>query len=300
MSIVDLSALPAPEVLEPLDFEEVYDEGLSAFRDYMGDNWNAALESDPVSKVLEVGAYNKVGNRARVNDACKALLLAHAIKGDLDQLGANVNLPRLVIRPEDLLAVPPMAEVLEDDDPFRERIQLAYEGLTTAGPRNSYILHARNASGFVLDASAESPAPASVTVTVLSTEGDGTATSELLATVALALNDDDVRPLGDRVTVQGAEILNYRIDAILHMNSAGPEGDAARAEALSRLSKWINPRKRLGVEVARSAVDAQAHVAGVSRVELPGWVDLAPTKAQAAYCTGYSVRVADEKPTAQQ
>lgn len=292
MSIVDLSALPAPEVLEPLDFEDVYGEGLSAFRGYMGDNWNAALESDPVTKVLEVGAYNKVGNRARVNDACKALLLAHAIKGDLDQLGANVNLKRLVIQPEDLLAVPPVSEVLEDDDSFRERIQLSYEGLTTAGPRNSYILHARNASGLVRDATAESPSPASVTVTVLSTEGDGTATPALLATVAAALNDDDVRPLGDRVTVQGAQILPYRIDAILHMKSAGPEGDASLAEANSRLAAWINPRKRLGVEVARSAIDAQVHVAGVSRVELPDWVDLSPTQAQAAYCTGFSVKLA--------
>ncbi|KAF2406415.1 Phage-related baseplate assembly protein [Pseudomonas antarctica] len=294
MSIVDLSALPAPDVLEPLDFEEVYDEGLAAFRSYMGDNWNAALESDPVTKVLEVGAYIKVGNRARVNDACKAQLLAHAIKGDLDQLGANVNLKRLVIQPENLLAVPPVPQVLEDDDSFRERIQLSYEGLTTAGPRNSYILHARNASGLVRDATAESPAPASVTVTVLSTEGDGAATPELLATVAKALNDDDVRPLGDRVTVQGAQILHYRVDAILHMNSAGPEGDAALASAQSRLASWINPRKRLGVVVSRSAVDAQLHVPGVSRVELPEWVDLMPGPHQAAFCTGFKVKLAGQ------
>lgn len=293
MSIVDLSALPAPEVLEPLDFEEVYAEGLAAFRGYMGDNWTAALESDPVTKVLEVGAYIKVGNRARVNDSAKALLLAHAIRGDLDQLGANVNLKRLVIQPENLLLVPPVPQVLEDDESFRERIQLSYEGLTTAGPRNSYKLHARNASGLVGDATAESPSPACVTVTVLSTDGSGVATPALLATVAAALNDDDVRPLGDRVTVQGAQILPYRIDAILHMSSAGPEGDASLAEAKKRLAAWINPRKRLGVEVARSAIDAQLHVAGVSRVELPGWVDLKPTKAQAAYCTGYSVKLAE-------
>ena len=37
MSIVDLSSLPAPSVLELLDFEEVYQEGLSVFRGYMGD-----------------------------------------------------------------------------------------------------------------------------------------------------------------------------------------------------------------------------------------------------------------------
>lgn len=292
MSIVDLSALPAPEVLEPLDFEEVYEEGLAAFRSYMGSNWTAALESDPVTKVLEVGAYIKVGNRARVNDACKALLLAHAIGSDLDALGANVNLKRLVIQPADLQVVPSVPEVMEENDPFRERIQLAYEGLTTAGPRNSYKFHARNASGLVSDASAESPSPACVTVTVLSAEGDGTASPALLAVVAAALDDEDVRPVGDRVTVQGAQILRYRIDAILHMAGAGPEMDASLAEANRRLASWINPRKRLGVEVARSAVDAQLHVAGVSRVELIGWTDLSPTQAQAAFCTGFNVTLA--------
>ncbi len=292
MSIVDLSSLPAPTVLEPLDFEEVYQEKLGVFRGYMDGNWTAALESDPVVKVLEVAAYGKVGNRARVNDAAKALLLAHAIDSDLDQLGANYNLKRLVIQAEDLTAVPPVPEIKEEDDPFRERIQLAFEGLTTAGPRNSYILHARNASGLVTDATAESPAPCYVTVTVLSSEGKGEASPELLATVKAALNDDDVRPVCDRLTVQSAQIIDYQIDAILHMASAGPEGDASLAEAKSRLAAWINPRKRLGVEVARSAIDAQLHVAGVSRVELIGWVDLAPTKAQAAFCAGYTVTLA--------
>jgi len=292
MSIVDLSALPAPDVLEPLDFEDVYAEDLGTFRGHMGDNWSAPLESDPVVKLLEVGAYNKVGNRARVNDAAKALLLAHAIGPDLDHLGANFNLPRLVVQAEDLLAVPPVAKVMEQDDPYRERIQLAFEGLTTAGPRNSYILHARSASGLVADASAESPSPACVTVTVLSSEGEGVAGPELLATVAAGLNDEDVRPLGDRVTAQSAEIIRYQINAILHMKSAGPEADAGLAEARTRLGKWVNPRKRLGVEVARSAIDAQVHVAGVSRVELSGWVDLAPSKAQAAYCTELNVVLA--------
>ena len=95
-----------------------------------------------------------------------------------------------------------------------------------------------------------------------------------------------------RVTVQSAQIIDYRIDAILHMSSVGPEADASLAEAKSRINAWINPRKRLGVEVARSAVDAQLHIAGVSRVELSGWVDLVPTKAQAAFCTEVTVNLA--------
>lgn len=293
MSIVDLSELPAPDVLEPLDFEEAYAERLSVFRGFMGDNWSAPLESDPVVKLLEVSAYVGIGDRARVNDAAKALLLAHAIGSDLDQLGANVNTPRLVIQAEDLRAVPPVEKITEGNDAYRERIQLAYEGLTTAGPRNSYKLHARNASAQVADASAESPSPACVTVTVLGLEGDGAVGPELLAVVARALNDENVRPLGDRLTVQSAQVLPYRIDAVLHMKGPGPESAVALAEAERRLAAWVNPRKRLGVEVARSAVDAQLHVPGVSRVELIDWQDLAPTQAQAAFCTGYSVKLGE-------
>ncbi|RMN47024.1 Phage-related baseplate assembly protein [Pseudomonas syringae] len=289
MSLIELSALPAPQVLEDLDFEEEYQGELTAFREYMGDNWSALLESDPVTKLLELGAYRRLQNRARVNDAAKSLMLAYAQKADLDQLAANVNLKRLEIQAADPVAVPPTAAVMEEDDALRERVQLAYEGLTTAGPRNSYILHARNASGQVADATAESPTPAVVVVTVLALDGSGAAAADLLGTVRLNLNDEDVRPLGDRLTVQSAEILPYRINAVVHMVGSGPETEATLAECKNRLGAWINPRRRLGLEVARSGIDAQLHISGVSRVDLQGWTDIRPTKAQAAWCEAFTV-----------
>lgn len=289
---IDLTALPAPAVLEALDFEETYQAELATYRQLMeddGQEWSAPLESDPVTKLIELGSYRRLLNRARVNDASKALLLAYAKGTDLDQLAANVNLKRLVIQAEDLAAVPPVPAVMEEDDALRERVQLVYEGLTTAGPRNSYILHARNASGLVADATAESPSPAVVVVTVLSLEGNGTAPVDLLAAVAAQLNDDDVRPVADRVTVQSAQILPYKVEAKVYMVSNGPENEAILAACRERLQAWINPRRRLGVEVARSGVDAQLHINGVSRVELTAWTDIRPTKAQAAWCTGINV-----------
>ena len=286
---IDLAALPAPQVLENLDFEVLYEDALRQFREYMAENWSAALESDPVVKLLELIAYWRVQDRARVNDAAKALLLAYAKGTDLDQLAANVELSRLVVQAEDLTAVPPLPEILEEDDALRERVQLVYEGLTTAGPRNSYILHARNASGLVADATAESPSPAVVDVTVLSREGDGAADAELLATVAAHVNDDDVRPVADRVRVRSAQILRYQVNAVVYLAGNGPEGEAVLAEAKNRLEAWKNPRRRLGVEVSRSAIDAQLHVAGVQRVDLIGWSDIRPTKAEAAWCTGVTV-----------
>ena len=289
MSTVDLSALPPPEVLETLDFEDVYQDELAVFRAYMGDNWNAALESDPVVKLLELGAYRRLQTRARINDAAKSLLLAYAQRTDLDHLAANVRLKRLVIQEADTQSVPPVPQVMELDDALRERIQLVYEGLTTAGPRNSYILHARNASALVADAQAESPSPAHVVVTVLHLEGNGVADQPLLDRVLHHLSDENLRPVGDRLAVQSAEVLEYRIEAVLHMAGTGSENEAILAEAIRRLQAWINPRRRLGVEVSRSAIDAQLHITGVSRVDLPGWQNIPRAKHQAAYCTGFRV-----------
>lgn len=291
MSGIELSALPAPQVLEDLDFEDIFQGDLAAFKAHMGESWNAQLESDPVTKLLEVGAYRTLLNRARVNDAAKALLLAYAIGSDLDQLAANVRLQRLVVQEADPNSVPPTERILEEDDALRERIQLVYEGLTTAGPRNSYILHARNAAGMVADATAESSSPAVVDVTVLSLDGRGAASAELLAQVTEHLNADDVRPVADRLNVRSAEILLYRIDAVLHMVGNGPENEATLAECRRRLQAWINPRRRLGVEVPRSAIDAQLHISGVARVELTGWTDIRPSKAQAAWCTGFDLKL---------
>src|SRR5690606_17580008 len=103
------------------------------------------------------------------------------------------------------------------------------------------------------------------------------------------LSDDDRRPVGDRLTVQSAEVLEYRVDAVLYLNTVGPEAEPIRATAEQRLAALVSQRRRLGLEVNRSALDAALHIEGVRRVELPGWVDIIATAAQAPYCTGYSV-----------
>ncbi|EKN3550943.1 baseplate J/gp47 family protein, partial [Yersinia enterocolitica] len=128
-----------------------------------------------------------------------AVMVAYAVGSDLDQLGANNNVERLVIIPADPTAIPPIESVMESDSDFRVRIPQAFEGLSVAGPTGAYEYHAKSADGRVADASAISPTPACVTVTVLSREGNGEASNELLAVVEAALNDENTRPVADRV-----------------------------------------------------------------------------------------------------
>jgi len=296
---IDLSRLPAPVVIEQIDYEAI----LAGRKAYAVSLWPAdqqaevaatlALESEPLTKLLQESAYRETLLRQRVNEAALAVLLPFAQGADLEQIGARFNVARLIITPANPSAVPPVAAVLEDYESLRERIQMAMEGLSTAGPRNAYIFHARSADGRVADASAISPAPAEVVVTVQSALGNGAAAPDLLAVVAAYLSDEDRRPVADRLTVQSAQGLPYTVEAVLYLNSSGPESEPVRAAAETRLAALVNARRRLGQEVNRSALDAALHIEGVKRVELPGWVDVVASLTQAPYCTAYSVTVAE-------
>ncbi|MBC3489903.1 baseplate J/gp47 family protein [Pseudomonas taiwanensis] len=296
---IDLSQLPAPNVVEQIDYEAI----LAERKAHAISLWPAdqqaevaatlALESEPLTKLIQENAYRETIWRQRVNEAALAVLLPFAKGADLEQIGARFNVTRLVITPADPTAVPPVAAVMELDDALRERIQMAMEGLSTAGPRNAYIFHARSADGRVADATAISPNPAEVVVTVQSAVGNGTADAELLDLVSDYLSDEDRRPLADRLTVQSTAVLPYTVTAVLHLNSAGPESEPLRAEAERRLAALVNTRRRLGQEVNRSALDAALHINGVKRVDLTGWVDIVASLTQAPFCTDYSVTVAE-------
>lgn len=292
---IDLSQLPAPQIIEQIDFEQILAERKAYAISLWPINEQAEIaarlemESEPLNKLLQENAYRETIWRQRVNEASLANLLATARGTDLEQLAGNYNVKKLVIQEGNALAVPPMPRLMESDDSLRERAQMAWEGLSTAGPRNSYIFHARAADGRVADATAESPSPAVAVVTVQSLLGDGTASADLLALVKTYLSDEDRRPVGDRLLVQGAQILNYQVKAQLFLLSSGPESEPILAAAEQRLLAYVHQRRRLGMEVSESALHAALHVEGVRKVELEGWVDIVATKAQAPFCTKVTV-----------
>ena len=220
-SPIDLSRLPAPDVVEPLDYESILAERKAALIALYPEAEQAdiaallELESEPLTKLCEENAYRELHWRQRVNEAAKAVMLAYSSKTDLDQLAANSNIERLVTDPGDPDAVPPVPPTYESDDDLRLRAQRAWEGLSVAGPTKAYEFHALSADGRVADATAISPSPCVAVVTVLSRLGDGTATQDLIDVVTAALSAEDVRPVGDRLTVQSAAIVAYSVDATL-------------------------------------------------------------------------------------
>ncbi|MGM3189835.1 baseplate assembly protein [Dickeya dadantii subsp. dieffenbachiae] len=291
MATVDLSQLPQPQIIEVLDFEVLLQEVkavmIAAFPTAQQASVTAALalESEPLTVIAQVIAYREMMLRQRINEGAEACLLSYAVSSDLDNLAANLNTQRLTITK----ATDTADAVMESDSALRLRAQAAFEGLSVAGPTGAYEYFAKSASGKVADAKAISPSPAVVVVSVLSTEGDGSASADLLATIDAALSADDKRPVGDRLTVQSAEIVRYTITAVLY-RYPGPESEPIQQAAQQALTSWLNTQGRIGRDVARSAIMAALHVQGVQRVELlePAQ-DIVIGDTQAAYCTGFTV-----------
>lgn len=294
-SPIDLSQLPAPDVVEPLDFEQLLVErkaylvSLYPVVEQAAIAARLALESEPLNKLLQEMAYRELLLRQRINDATRAVMLAYAMDNDLDNLGALLNVARLLITPANPAAQPPQAAVFEANSRYRQRIQLALEGFSTAGPIGAYTFHALSASALVKDVAITSHTPGIVTVTVLSTVADGTPDAALLASVDAALNDEDVRPLCDTVEVEGAEIIAYQVSAELTFYS-GPDKALVKAAAEAAAQQYVEEHHRLGHDITRSGLFAALHRPGVQNVQLtqPA-TDVPINSAQAAYCTAITV-----------
>ncbi|RAN49242.1 baseplate assembly protein [Herbaspirillum rubrisubalbicans] len=297
-SPIDLSLLPAPQVLETLDFETILASRKAAVLALLPEDEREAaanvlsLESEPATKLLQENAYQELLLRNRVNDAAKAVMLSFAIGADLDQIGANTNVKRLVLVKADPDASPPVAEVLEGDDAYRLRIQEAPDALSTAGPRNAYEFHARSADGRVLDARAVSPAPCEVVVAVLANSDDWQAPADLLQAVDTALSAEDVRPLGDLVTVVQGQVTDYELEAVVYVEK-GPEAAIAVNAARANVAAMAKPLRPLGYSVYCNAYVAALKVEGVRNVVVKSpAADILCGRTQAARCTGIKITAA--------
>lgn len=285
---VNLATLAPPQVIAALDFETILAQMITDLQ-ARDSTFNALVESDPAYKVLEVCAYRELLVRQRVNDAAQAIMLAYATGADLDQIAAGYDVQRLQLTPGDPTTIPPTLPTYESDDNLRRRVQLAFDGLSTAGPIGAYQFHALGADPNVLDVSVTSPSPGAVLVTVLSNQGNGAPSSTTLTNVTNELNSESVRPLTDTVTVQGATIVNYAITATLNVFQ-GPDPAIVQANALAAAQAYCANQQRLGRAITLPGIYGALMQPGVQTVTLTSpTADVAVTSAQAGYCTAITL-----------
>lgn len=289
---IDLAGLTAPGVVETLDYEAILSELKADCVQRMADagvDYDVqSLESDPVVKILEVAAYRELLLRARVNNAARAVMLAFSQKEDLEHLGVYYGVERQVVQE----ATPTTPEVLEADERFRQRIQIAPEALSTAGPEGAYVFHAMTVDPTIRSVRVYQAAPGNVHVMPLVSTGNGIPSDVILDRIRQRLNEEDIRPLTDNVTVRAASVLGFTISANLEVPD-GPDPIVVRNAALVSIRRYLDSRFSVGTPVYRSGLIAAAKVDGVENVHLisPS-ADVLPLIDQVAIPSNISVSTA--------
>lgn len=293
---IDITRLPAPSIIEPLDYETILAERKVYFVSLHPKEQQAdvaatlELESEPVVKLLQENAYRELILRQQHNERARKLLLAYASGPELDHIGVTYYFTeRLLLRAADDAAIPPVPPVWELDRDYLRRLLLAHDAWSTAGSRQSYIYHTLSCSPEVADAAAVRPLPGLVRVYVLSRTAPGTASPELLAAATAALSAETVRPLNDTVDVVSATPAHYSVKAQLTI-AAGPDSDVVISEATRRAGDYINEQHRLGGSIVLDKLRAMLYAPGVDYVHLqqPA-ADIITDESGAPWCAGISV-----------
>lgn len=97
---------------------------------------------------------------------------------------------------------------IEQDDSYAERIHLAPERFSVAGPTEAYKYWARTASQDIIDVEVTSPSPGIVHITILLTDGELPTQTHIDKVIEIC-SSLDIRPLTDNVTAGAPEIVSY-------------------------------------------------------------------------------------------
>lgn len=176
---------------------------------------------------------------------------------------------------------------LESDENFKNRIYIAPETFSVAGPKLAYIYHTKSVSSDIIDVAILSENPGEVSIYPLMNNGE-LPSDELLTEIKNKLSADDIRPLTDSVNVIKPVIKNYNInlDYYLYDNKNPINHD----EIVSIVNKFIIWQKSaIGRDINTDKLISDLHNCGVKRVVIHEPVFTAVADNELAVCDEITV-----------
>jgi len=157
----------------------------------------------------------------------------------------------------------------ESLEALRERVRVAPESFSSAGPYGAYKYWAKTASQLITDVSVETPEPGVVEIIPL-LEGGEMPTQDILDAVADKCSDDTRRPLTDKVVVKAPEVVYYDLEMTYYIarssSSIGLSIQSSVAKAIEIYALW--QKSALGRDINPSKLVEMVMAAGAKRVEI--------------------------------
>ncbi len=292
-NLLDMSKVPLPDSITELDYEQKYTELkqrlLTKYPQYAD---ALTLESEPLAVMLEMMSYQALLFDGKLNDAIKNNMLATATGKDLDAIAARYNLARQPINEGNGFK--------ENDDQFRRRIQMVFEGLNTAGSKQAYQYHTLSADRRVKDVYITSPAPCDIQITVLSHEKSGIPSEDLLTKLnhffgllpdgsGPSEKSSRVRPLGDRVNISSPQVKPFEIEVEINI-APGPAASVVETTVKKSLEQYIKQQFLLGKEISHMGLFSAINQPGVEsgKIISPG-TNIQVQGNEVALCQGITI-----------
>ncbi len=152
----------------------------------------------------------------------------------------------------------------ESDDSLRERIHLAPEGFSVAGPEGAYEYFVRQFSNLIEDTRITSPSEGVVDIRVLLQNGE-LPTSSFLKDLDKFLSDKERRPLTDNVAVSAPDTVSYDLDVTYYIRSSDSDNESKLRDSIekaidgyitwqkSKIGRDINPSELISLCIKNGA-----------------------------------------------
>jgi phage-related baseplate assembly protein len=153
---------------------------------------------------------------------------------------------------------------METTEAYVDRLLLAPDAFSTAGPAAAYAFHARSASAAVRDVAVLHPAPGVVRIVVLAQ--NGIPDEALLEHIEEVLTHDPLRPITDTVEAVAAEEVAWELVARLVLYRDA-DAQAVGAAATAAAQAYADAKEsQLGRDLVPSQIKAALHLPGVYEV----------------------------------
>jgi phage-related baseplate assembly protein len=158
---------------------------------------------------------------------------------------------------------------LETDESMADRIFLAPSGYSVAGPDDAYKYWAKTYSQMIGDVNVTSPDPVEVEIRFLMTDGS-LPTKTTIEGLTEYLQDNNIRPLTDKVTVLAPEAVNFNIGLTYYVNrSDQSKAGTIQSEVSQAISDYIEWQTyTIGRDINPSELIKRIMAAGAKRVEI--------------------------------
>ncbi len=128
---------------------------------------------------------------------------------------------------------------VESDEDLRDRVYLAPSSYTTAGPEDSYIYWAKEYSSDIIDVAVLSPTATHVDVLFITTGGE-LPTQTQISGLQDYLEDEEIRPLTDQVSVAAPDTTAYSLVLTYYIGrSNASKATTIQTEVAAAINEYI-------------------------------------------------------------